>query len=213
MSTRGFANKLIFCRNVSSDGAEARQRLRECEGLVDALLHALQSAVVNKDTDNKVAEVITPTEIYRLRPGSFSSIEIFCFSPPFSQWRTASASCETCPIMFTKKYQEQSGFRNPMPIIWWGQWGTRRRRMSLTVLEGKNPKVGRPSLLVVLFQFGLLWLKTLMFITDVCNTAIIPFLRLIDWQIKTHVWGRPLYLGVSGDTEDTCNNQHWKLRL
>lgn len=48
-----------FCRNVSSDGAEARQRLRECEGLVDALLHALQSAVVNKDTDNKVAEVIT----------------------------------------------------------------------------------------------------------------------------------------------------------
>lgn len=48
-----------FCRNVSSDGAEARQRLRECEGLVAALLHALQSAVVNKDTDNKVAAVTT----------------------------------------------------------------------------------------------------------------------------------------------------------
>lgn len=41
-------------RNVSSDGAEARRRLRECEGLVDALLHALQSAVGRKDTDNKV---------------------------------------------------------------------------------------------------------------------------------------------------------------
>uniref|UniRef100_A0A673IRG3 ARVCF delta catenin family member a n=1 Tax=Sinocyclocheilus rhinocerous TaxID=307959 RepID=A0A673IRG3_9TELE len=34
------------CRNVSSDGAEARQRLRECDGLVDALLHALYSASV-----------------------------------------------------------------------------------------------------------------------------------------------------------------------
>lgn len=106
-------------------------------------------------------------------------IEIFCVCPPFSQWRTASASYETCPIMCTKKYQERSGFRSPMPIIWWGQWGTRRRRMSLTVLEGKDPKVGRPSLLAVLFQFGLLWLKTLIFISDVCNTTIIPFLRLI----------------------------------
>lgn len=44
-------------RNVSSDGAEARRRLRECEGLVDALLHALQSAVGRKDTDNKVGRV------------------------------------------------------------------------------------------------------------------------------------------------------------
>lgn len=39
---------------MSSDGAEARRRLRECDGLVDALLHALQSAVGKKDTDNKV---------------------------------------------------------------------------------------------------------------------------------------------------------------
>ncbi|KAM7368984.1 hypothetical protein PAMP_013284 [Pampus punctatissimus] len=45
-----------FNRNVSSDGADARQRLRDCEGLLDALLHALQSAVVNKDTDNKSVE-------------------------------------------------------------------------------------------------------------------------------------------------------------
>ncbi|XP_046871556.1 LOW QUALITY PROTEIN: armadillo repeat protein deleted in velo-cardio-facial syndrome-like [Hypomesus transpacificus] len=43
-------------RNVSSDGAEARRRLRECEGLVDALLHALQSAVGKKDMDNKSVE-------------------------------------------------------------------------------------------------------------------------------------------------------------
>ncbi|XP_037341211.1 splicing regulator ARVCF isoform X2 [Pungitius pungitius] len=51
-----FKNTSGCLRNVSSDGAEARQRLRDCEGLVDALLHALQSAVVNKDTDNKSVE-------------------------------------------------------------------------------------------------------------------------------------------------------------
>lgn len=45
---------MCLCRNVSSDGAEARRRLRECDGLVDALLHALLSAVGKKDMDNKV---------------------------------------------------------------------------------------------------------------------------------------------------------------
>ncbi|XP_029941562.1 armadillo repeat protein deleted in velo-cardio-facial syndrome homolog [Salarias fasciatus] len=54
--TTVFKNTSGCLRNVSSDGAEARQRLRECEGLVDALLHALQSAVINKDTDNKSVE-------------------------------------------------------------------------------------------------------------------------------------------------------------
>ncbi|XP_033952381.1 splicing regulator ARVCF [Pseudochaenichthys georgianus] len=54
--TTVFKNTSGCLRNVSSDGAEARQRLRECEGLVEALLHALQSAVVNKDTDNKSVE-------------------------------------------------------------------------------------------------------------------------------------------------------------
>ncbi|XP_077354015.1 splicing regulator ARVCF-like isoform X2 [Festucalex cinctus] len=54
--TTVFKNTSGCLRNVSSDGAEARQRLRECEGLVDALLHALHSAVVNKDTDNKSVE-------------------------------------------------------------------------------------------------------------------------------------------------------------
>ncbi|XP_062334247.1 splicing regulator ARVCF isoform X1 [Osmerus eperlanus] len=54
--TTVFKNTSGCLRNVSSDGAEARQRLRECEGLVDALLHALQSAVATKDTDNKSVE-------------------------------------------------------------------------------------------------------------------------------------------------------------
>ncbi|XP_074246908.1 splicing regulator ARVCF isoform X2 [Saimiri boliviensis] len=54
--TTVFKNTSGCLRNVSSDGAEARRRLRECEGLVDALLHALQSAVGRKDTDNKSVE-------------------------------------------------------------------------------------------------------------------------------------------------------------
>ncbi|XP_042297535.1 armadillo repeat protein deleted in velo-cardio-facial syndrome isoform X6 [Sceloporus undulatus] len=54
--TTVFKNTSGCLRNVSSDGAEARRRLRECEGLVDALLHALQSAVGKKDTDNKSVE-------------------------------------------------------------------------------------------------------------------------------------------------------------
>ncbi|XP_014340642.1 ARVCF delta catenin family member b isoform X7 [Latimeria chalumnae] len=54
--TTVFKNTSGCLRNVSSDGAEARRRLRECGGLVDALLHALQSAVGKKDTDSKSVE-------------------------------------------------------------------------------------------------------------------------------------------------------------
>ncbi|XP_061907606.1 ARVCF delta catenin family member b isoform X2 [Entelurus aequoreus] len=54
--TTVFKNTSGCLRNVSSDGAEARRRLRECDGLVDALLHALQSAVGKKDMDNKSVE-------------------------------------------------------------------------------------------------------------------------------------------------------------
>ncbi|XP_051539693.1 splicing regulator ARVCF-like isoform X4 [Myxocyprinus asiaticus] len=54
--TTVFKNTSGCLRNVSSDGAEARRRLRECEGLVDALLHALQSAVGKKDMNNKSVE-------------------------------------------------------------------------------------------------------------------------------------------------------------
>ncbi|XP_049721142.1 splicing regulator ARVCF isoform X6 [Elephas maximus indicus] len=56
--TTVFKNTSGCLRNVSSDGAEARRRLRECEGLVDALLHALQSAVGRKDTDNKEKKTV-----------------------------------------------------------------------------------------------------------------------------------------------------------
>ncbi|XP_043087634.1 armadillo repeat protein deleted in velo-cardio-facial syndrome homolog isoform X2 [Puntigrus tetrazona] len=51
-----FKNTSGCLRNVSSDGADARQRLRECDGLVDALLHALYSAVAKRDINNKSVE-------------------------------------------------------------------------------------------------------------------------------------------------------------
>uniref|UniRef100_A0A3P9BYP9 ARVCF delta catenin family member b n=1 Tax=Maylandia zebra TaxID=106582 RepID=A0A3P9BYP9_9CICH len=56
MEVRELITGTLWNLNVSSDGAEARRRLRECEGLVDALLHALQSAVGKKDMDNKSVE-------------------------------------------------------------------------------------------------------------------------------------------------------------
>uniref|UniRef100_A0A9J8BL95 ARVCF delta catenin family member a n=1 Tax=Cyprinus carpio carpio TaxID=630221 RepID=A0A9J8BL95_CYPCA len=51
-----FKNTSGCLRNVSSDGADARQRLRECDALVDALLHALYSAVAKRDINNKSVE-------------------------------------------------------------------------------------------------------------------------------------------------------------
>ncbi|XP_062869846.1 splicing regulator ARVCF [Trichomycterus rosablanca] len=54
--TTVFKNTSGCLRNVSSDGAEARQKMRDCEGLVDALLHALYSAVTKRDMNNKSVE-------------------------------------------------------------------------------------------------------------------------------------------------------------
>lgn len=156
-------------RNVSSDGAEARRRLRECEGLVDALLHALQSAVGRKDTDNKVVggagvgetagdlggvglalgravqavpeavqcvcSVICPFALRALwgflsvaglepsvptssgfSPGWVSSPRP-CGVPsspsPHSRWRTACASCGTCPTTCTRRCRGLTGTRRP----------------------------------------------------------------------------------------------------
>lgn len=46
--------KLIPYRNVSSAGEEARRRMRECEGLTDALLYVIQSALGSSEIDSKV---------------------------------------------------------------------------------------------------------------------------------------------------------------
>uniref|UniRef100_A0A8C5FUA6 ARVCF delta catenin family member n=1 Tax=Gadus morhua TaxID=8049 RepID=A0A8C5FUA6_GADMO len=65
--TTVFKNTSGCLRYVSSDGAEARRRLRECEGLVDALLHALQSASV----ENCVCIMRTcPTHVHKEVPGA-----------------------------------------------------------------------------------------------------------------------------------------------
>lgn len=42
-------------RNVSSAGEEARRRMRECEGLTDALLYVIQTALGSSEIDSKVA--------------------------------------------------------------------------------------------------------------------------------------------------------------
>ncbi|UYV69414.1 PKP4, partial [Cordylochernes scorpioides] len=46
----------VVCRNVSSAGEYARKRLRECEGLVESVLHLVHCAVGKNDMDNKGVE-------------------------------------------------------------------------------------------------------------------------------------------------------------
>lgn len=41
-------------RNVSSERSEARRKLRECDGLVDALIFIVQAEIGQKDLDSKV---------------------------------------------------------------------------------------------------------------------------------------------------------------
>ncbi|XP_075611835.1 catenin delta-1 isoform X3 [Balearica regulorum gibbericeps] len=43
-------------RNVSSERSEARRKLRECDGLVDALIYIIQSEIGQKDSDSKLVE-------------------------------------------------------------------------------------------------------------------------------------------------------------
>ncbi|KAM6388751.1 catenin delta-1 isoform 2-T2 [Rhynochetos jubatus] len=43
-------------RNVSSERSEARRKLRECDGLVDALIYIVQSEIGQKDADSKLVE-------------------------------------------------------------------------------------------------------------------------------------------------------------
>uniref|UniRef100_A0A8C9RDL8 Catenin delta 1 n=1 Tax=Scleropages formosus TaxID=113540 RepID=A0A8C9RDL8_SCLFO len=43
-------------RNVSSERSEARRKLRECTGLVDAVMYIVQSQIDRKDVDSKLTE-------------------------------------------------------------------------------------------------------------------------------------------------------------
>ncbi|KAF0310533.1 Catenin delta-2 [Amphibalanus amphitrite] len=51
-----FRNATGVLRNVSSAGEYARKKLRECEGLVDALLMVIRSAIGKSNIDNKCVE-------------------------------------------------------------------------------------------------------------------------------------------------------------
>lgn len=45
---------LLFKRNLSSAGEEARKQMRTCEGLVDSLLYVIKACVNSSDFDSKV---------------------------------------------------------------------------------------------------------------------------------------------------------------
>ena len=51
-----FRNASGVLRNISSDGLYARTKLRECEGLVDAIVFIVQAAIGKNDIDNKSVE-------------------------------------------------------------------------------------------------------------------------------------------------------------
>ncbi|XP_055714460.1 catenin delta-2 [Phlebotomus papatasi] len=51
-----FRNASGVLRNVSSAGEYARTRLRECEGLVDSLLHVIRTAIDKSNIGNKIVE-------------------------------------------------------------------------------------------------------------------------------------------------------------
>ncbi|CAH1787566.1 unnamed protein product [Owenia fusiformis] len=51
-----FRNTTGILRNISSADEYARKKLRECEGLVDALLHIVKAAIGKNDIDNKSVE-------------------------------------------------------------------------------------------------------------------------------------------------------------
>uniref|UniRef100_T1IHH0 Catenin delta-2 n=1 Tax=Strigamia maritima TaxID=126957 RepID=T1IHH0_STRMM len=51
-----FRNASGVLRNTSSAGEYSRKKLRECDGLVDALLHLVRAAIGKNDIDNKSVE-------------------------------------------------------------------------------------------------------------------------------------------------------------
>ncbi|CAF90038.1 unnamed protein product, partial [Tetraodon nigroviridis] len=59
-------------RNVSSERSEARRKLRECTGLVDALMYIVQSQIGCKDVDNKAS--LAPFD-----PGVVSFMAVMAF--------------------------------------------------------------------------------------------------------------------------------------
>ncbi|XP_022094303.1 catenin delta-2-like isoform X3 [Acanthaster planci] len=51
-----YRNSTGCLRNLSSGGPEARKKMRDCSGLVDALMHVIKSAIDTNNMDNKIVE-------------------------------------------------------------------------------------------------------------------------------------------------------------
>jgi len=46
----------VFCSNVSSDGEYARNKLRDCVGLVDSVIAVVQASLGRAEMDSKAVE-------------------------------------------------------------------------------------------------------------------------------------------------------------
>ena len=66
----------VCCRNVSSAGEEARRRMRECEGLTDALLYVIQTALGSSEIDSKVPYYFLSPLPFPLSGGSGQYVEV-----------------------------------------------------------------------------------------------------------------------------------------
>lgn len=82
----------LSCRNVSSAGEEARRRMRECEGLTDALLFVIQTSLGSTEIDSKVWNHPHTT------PSTYTSVlplPLSLSSSSFS-WISSSSSSSPC---------------------------------------------------------------------------------------------------------------------
>lgn len=70
---------LLPIRNVSSERSEARRKLRECDGLVDALIYIVQSEIGQKDSDSKVPQLGLVGVHFRALPLSTGSSSALLF--------------------------------------------------------------------------------------------------------------------------------------
>ncbi|XP_045175328.2 splicing regulator ARVCF-like isoform X4 [Mercenaria mercenaria] len=151
--TTVFRNATGVLRNVSSAGAEARKKLRECHGLVESLIHTLRTAIDQSNVDNKPIENCVCT----LRNLSFRIQEVE--DPDFFRKRTATLKRQKQQAKGEKtgcfggggkkKGPKGKGGQNvdsmEMPKLppssneYRGLWGVDAVRYFLTLLSGSNP--------------------------------------------------------------------------
>lgn len=106
---------LLPARNVSSERSEARRKLRECDGLVDALIYVVQSEIGQKDSDSKVPQQRCCEGTCRALPLSTSSSRALLFMVA------------------------EAGFIPRQMKNGWGQFHPGRGGFGLTGLSWENP--------------------------------------------------------------------------